>query len=159
MRIIWFILGTIATTGVQAQSIERSVIGSAGSYYYDGAAGSLSFTVGEAATATLASASNVLTQGFQQPVESDLITTIAPTPDAGLQLYPNPAHDQLIFLDAQLRALRFVVRDAAGRVVQVERTAFAGEHRFDVAELAYGPYWLTVEDADGGTWSLPFIKH
>jgi Secretion system C-terminal sorting domain len=155
------IVGAIGMSSVQAQSLERSVIGSAGTYYYEATAGSLSFTVGEAATATLASASNVLTQGFQQPMEGEFGTVVRPTlaTDAGLQLYPNPAHDQLICLDAQLRALRFVVRDAAGRVVQVERTAFAGEHRFDVAELAYGPYWLTVEDADGATWSLPFIKH
>lgn len=159
MRYLIALLLLPAAIAASAQSLERHVIGSGGAFFSDASAGSLSFTVGEAATATLVSANNVLTQGFQQPVESDIITAIAPTPDAGLHLYPNPAHEQLVCYDAHGRALSFIVRDAAGRVVVVERSSFAGEHRFDVAELAYGPYWLAVQDAHGATWSLPFIKH
>lgn len=49
-----------------SQSIERSVVASAGDYY-ESANVSLSWTLGEIATETYSSANNILTQGFQQP--------------------------------------------------------------------------------------------
>jgi hypothetical protein len=51
-----------------AQSLSPTVIASSGGYH-EGANASLSWTLGELATETLDNGSNILTQGFQQPVE------------------------------------------------------------------------------------------
>ena len=56
-------------TLLHAQSIERSVVGSAGTSN-DTAGYSISYTVGEPVVSTLISPSNYLTQGFQQPTPS-----------------------------------------------------------------------------------------
>jgi hypothetical protein len=50
-----------------AQSLSPSVIGSSSGGYYANSAGSLSFTVGQPAGATLQSGGYILSQGFQQP--------------------------------------------------------------------------------------------
>ncbi|MFU8844738.1 MAG: hypothetical protein ACNA7V_13125, partial [Bacteroidales bacterium] len=50
----------------QAQSIERSVLASTGGYF-EGSGVSVSWTLGEAVTATFNNGNTVLTQGFQQP--------------------------------------------------------------------------------------------
>ncbi|MCD4694622.1 MAG: hypothetical protein K8S16_00165 [Bacteroidales bacterium] len=52
---------------VAAQSLSPEVIASSGDYY-EGTNNSISFTLGEIATETYSNGSNILTQGFQQPV-------------------------------------------------------------------------------------------
>ena len=56
---------------LNAQSLSPQVIASAGGYQSN-ATGSLSFTIGETNTQTLASATHMLTQGFQQPYKLTL---------------------------------------------------------------------------------------
>lgn len=62
----------VQSHSLQAQSITQQVFPSAGGYQ-NNAAGSLSFTIGETNTQTLTSATHILTQGFQQPVELHLL--------------------------------------------------------------------------------------
>ncbi|MBL7773208.1 MAG: hypothetical protein JNM95_10115 [Chitinophagaceae bacterium] len=68
----WIILSLFIACTVYAQSISPRVIASLGAYQVN-AIGSLSFTVGETNTQTLTSASHILTQGFQQPIEINLL--------------------------------------------------------------------------------------
>lgn len=64
-----------------AQTIERQVIGSAGSFVTDGATMTISFTVGEPIVQTVSnSPSFILTQGFQQPDTDSAIFGIPPPP-------------------------------------------------------------------------------
>ncbi len=56
---------------LNAQTLSPKVIASAGSYASN-ASGSLSFTIGEANTQTFSNATNMLTQGFQQPFKATL---------------------------------------------------------------------------------------
>ncbi|MBN3035923.1 MAG: hypothetical protein JW861_10085 [Bacteroidales bacterium] len=58
----------VATLGTRSQSIERSVVASAGDYFA-GANATLEWTLGEIATETFAAGNIILTQGFQQPVQ------------------------------------------------------------------------------------------
>lgn len=64
--ILWVCV--LAAAELQAQSISQSVIASAGDYSSSTSA-SLSWTLGEICTETFSNGGNVLTQGFQQPVE------------------------------------------------------------------------------------------
>lgn len=59
-----------------AQSLARKVIASAGGFQSN-AAGSLSYTIGESVTQTVTSGSNMLTQGFQQSFELNLLNVKA----------------------------------------------------------------------------------
>ena len=52
---------------LMAQSVSPEVVSSAGDYY-EGSNGSLSWTLGEIATETYSNGTNILTQGFQQPI-------------------------------------------------------------------------------------------
>jgi hypothetical protein len=61
---------------LNAQSIAPQVIATAGGYQST-SVGSISFTIGETNTKTLSSANNMLTQGFQQPFELNLINVKA----------------------------------------------------------------------------------
>lgn len=60
------------TKKVLAQTLRPQVIATSGGYQSNGA-GSLSFTIGETNTPTLSSVNNILTQGFQQPHEINLL--------------------------------------------------------------------------------------
>jgi hypothetical protein len=71
-----------------AQSLSPTVIASSGGYF-EGTNASLSWTLGELATETLDNGSNILTQGFQQPVEGIAI---------GIDL------DLLVFLEGPFNA-------------------------------------------------------
>ena len=60
----------------KSQSISAQVMASTGGYGTN-ATGSLSFTIGETNTQTLSSATHMLTQGFQQPFELNILNVKA----------------------------------------------------------------------------------
>lgn len=82
-KIIFSLIIILIPFFITAQSVSPEVISSSGDYY-EGANGSLSWTLGEIATETFSSGNVILTQGFQQPI------TIA---IAGIDL------DVLVFLE------------------------------------------------------------
>lgn len=61
----YLLICLFCAANIQAQSISLSVIASTGGYFNDGN-GSLSFTVGESNTQSLATGDRLITQGFQQ---------------------------------------------------------------------------------------------
>lgn len=76
-RTFYFLVILIQNLGLQcstltAQSLTPQVIATGGGYQSN-AAGSLSFTIGETNIHTLNSATHILTQGFQQPLEITLL--------------------------------------------------------------------------------------
>src|SRR5262245_53217001 len=82
---------------VPAQSLTPFVVASSGSFYSNSTA-QLSFTTGEMAMVeTFHTANNFLTQGFQQPSDSDLITKVIFPEDGNtfITLYPNPVVNHL----------------------------------------------------------------
>jgi len=78
--------------GLFAQSIEPSVIGSAGDFYSNSTA-QLSFTFGEMITETVTSTNNIITQGFQQPEETNVGIYESELNNLNLVIYPNPTRD------------------------------------------------------------------
>ena len=89
MKRTTFFLALLVFIGfIQAQSIEESVIGAAGSSNQQ-----LSSTVGEPVTATVSNVNYTLTQGFHQGEFT--ITQVAEIPNDGISisLFPNPATD------------------------------------------------------------------
>lgn len=79
---------TLVAVVINAQSIERSVVGSAGSFIDNGSL-SINSTVGEVAVATFSAGSFVLIQGYQQSQES-FSSVNQKQIDVSYKLYPNP---------------------------------------------------------------------
>jgi hypothetical protein len=91
----------------------------AGGGYGEGEGISLSWTIGELAVTTLTAGDLVLTQGFQQPFDIDVIGTRDQQVSWGISVYPNPVKDQLrIKFNVETAGDYLLeVQDVTGRIV------------------------------------------
>lgn len=145
----------------RSQSLERSVTGTSGNYFYVGGTGSLSFTVGENAVTTLTAASNILTQGFQQTDTSLIDLVFENDVLVSVTIFPNPVSNVLtcVINSENGRSFLFTVYDESGKLVSVPVAATESKFVFDVSNLAQGNYVLTVVDAKSKvSVSRKFIK-
>lgn len=138
---------------LSAQTIERSVIGSAGGVG-SFAGGEVSFTVGEAVTATVSAGSFLLTQGFQQPSANTNVSS-EKLIEVSWQAYPNPTKDQVeIKLTSDRKAvLQASVFDLAGRNtgIATQQAQLPGQVilRFDLSAQPNGVYLVRLMDEAG----------
>jgi hypothetical protein len=91
-----FVLLLFACIIAKAQTVQPSVIASAGNYSaFSG--GSIQWTIGEVVTETATSGSHSFTQGFNQPDSSSLLTGVNKigTPQFTISGYPNPVINNL----------------------------------------------------------------
>ena len=73
-----------------------------------------------------------------------------------LEVYPNPANDQL-FITVSEKAFDYVLRDATGKAL-TSGSAFANGE-IDVSQQAAGIYFLTIAHASGEQTTVRVIKH
>lgn len=91
---LFFFLFLISYT--HAQSLEQFAIGSAGNFSTSSTGSSLSWTLGETVITTENSNNTILTQGFQQPiVVNPLSTHLALGQNIQLQVFPNPTLEKI----------------------------------------------------------------
>lgn len=91
--IIALLLGVIS---VKAQTIERQVIGAAGTSITDGSV-IVDFTVGEQSITTITDGNSILIQGFhQEPFSNQILDVEDNNILDGFTLYPNPVLDQFV---------------------------------------------------------------
>ncbi len=134
-------------------TLSRQVIGSGGGVAASGNV-SLSYTLGEAVTATVTSGSFTLTQGFQQP---DLTGPSANDPLIRIdyQVYPNPANDwvEIRLVSDRVAELHASVVDMAGRDLklgeQIARLPGEVTLRFDMSGLSEATYLVRLSTPDG----------
>jgi hypothetical protein len=148
---------TMAAVGQPIVQLDRIVVASSGTYAQTGNL-SLSFTVGEPATLTAVtlSGSLVVTMGFQQPVQDDLVGIQGPVSvPVEYEVFPNPTSG-LLFLklsSEQPVTLTVDVLDARGRHTSVpsQRLGFVGTNEtiFNFSSLADGIYLLRVRELEG----------
>lgn len=144
-----------------AQSLDRDVIAAAGDDVRS-QAGSLSWTLGEPVSEVHAHHAGYLTHGFQQPF-AIRVTSVQPSEDNGLVLYPNPVKDILVLeathrgkYDVQLfntRGERIVTKqiDVSGTHVQ---------HYLNMETLATALYILRITNtATRKTYISKIEKH
>lgn len=133
-----------ATLSGRSQSLGPQVISAAGAFTSQLDV-SLSYTVGEIASATLISPSAILTQGFQQP-EPLKVSVTDPVPlFFDLTAYPNPSSHNLVVQTHDARVLSLGVFNALGQIVETPRAAdMHGGATLDVSHLAPGLYTLQV---------------
>ncbi|MFI5196804.1 MAG: T9SS type A sorting domain-containing protein, partial [Chitinophagales bacterium] len=148
----FILLFSLTAIGLQAQTLERQVIGSAGAYQ-TAAWGSLSTTAGENVINTFTTSSFILTQGFQQPMIGDLIVYDVPSNNMSVKVYPNPAGDVInveINTDNANKHYSVTLVDLPGQLLKLPyRDLSSGMNTsltFDLRPIAAGPYLILISD-------------
>jgi len=150
----FIVVFSIATSQLRAQSLERQVIGSAGAYQ-TASWGSLSATTSESVTNTFTSASIALTQGFQQPLPSDLFSVVHNVLANGMSVnvFPNPASDAInVIIEAGNQNIHYYVTllDLTGQALKVPSQDFSSgteaKFTFYLVSLANGAYLIQISD-------------
>ena len=123
-RILPFLSMVLSCTLVYCQSLNPTVIATAGSFYAN-ANNSVSWTIGECIPETFSDSNNKLTQGFQQGIY-EIKTAIDYTENVlKVNLYPNPATDfvNLEILTQNKKDFTFRLFDAYGKCLKNEKIA------------------------------------
>ena len=157
------------TQSIQAQSIQRNVVASAG---INNTVSSirLTSTVGETVTSTLSQSNYRLTQGFQQgnitvariangenttEINSDESTT-SRTDDSfdkikfKVNVYPNPTTEYINIKLEEMSEMKLMMylTDLTGRMIEA-RTLYSIETRLEFNSIAPGKYILNITSEDG----------
>lgn len=145
-QIILTVLLLSAGYAVQAQSIERQVIGSAGGSY----SGSfqVDWTAGETVTTTASAGSVILTQGFQQPASSTSgVKTVSSSNN--VTVYPNPTGATVnVAWTGTSFSGTMELYDANGRLVFTGSETAASKAVIDLSAQAPGIYTLRLTGSD-----------
>ena len=141
---------------VKSQSIERQVIASTGNFAQN-TEGSLAFTVGEPTIVLGSSATNFLTQGFQQPVAiiRTGIVVVASKNPCEFSISPNPTHGVLNFQSSSNIQTSFEVFDLVGKSFGKYKTS---NGLIDVVNLSAGTYLLRSDCDGSNAFAQKFIK-
>lgn len=124
----------------------QSVVAGGGGHHADTNT-TISYTIGEPVTATVASEGNILTQGFQQPW-ADVSTIIGEAYHnaSGIMVYPNPVRHVLhIAMEMPADDQRYTLHDAMGRLI-IEGRITGAITDLDLDRQASGGYLLRVSD-------------
>jgi hypothetical protein len=112
-----------------------------------GAGGSVSYTVGQVANATLSGSGGTVAQGVQQPYEISVVTAIKNTEEINLKcyIYPNPAADvtKLVFESPEYENMRFRLFDINGVLLQ-DKTVDSRETEIYLGNSSSSVYFLKV---------------
>jgi hypothetical protein len=134
---------------VSSQTLSPTVVSSSGGFTSN-SSGMLSYTVAEMTMVqTFSSASNYLTQGFQQP--EDLTTGInEPVVETGgLIIFPNPSNGRftLNYYNFDNSQTQINLYDVLGQIVlsrDVSQTVGLNSQKFDISTYGQGMYFLEL---------------
>lgn len=128
------------------QSIERQVIGSAGTVFSNNNI-SMSFTVGETMVSSHNNGNHWLTEGFQQGL-FDPISAIDQVDfiDIGVSLYPNPFMENfnLVFEEGDAHDFDIIVLNMLGEMVNVNRINMGQKVKLSLEGESTGIYFVQI---------------
>ena len=157
MKKILLLFVAISVKTVIAQSVSPDVIATSGTSFSDGTS-QLDWTLGEPATSTFTSGSDMLTQGFHQP---NLLATSINNIETNYSLlvYPNPSID---FIQLQFQNLKEAVTvdllSSDGKLLQSKAANSTSELQMDMSKYAAGTYLLSVKDSHSKVKTYQIIK-
>lgn len=158
---ILFAFIAIGTTQLGAQTFERKVIATTGSYTKNSTY-RLSATIGETAVSFFKVGNTRLSQGFQQ--SSIQIATGIHSEELlrmNVQLFPNPTADYLTLRIAENnQPLSLSISDILGNTI-LQRENISSNERFDVSAYPSGSYLITLRNAQGaviGTYTAVKVR-
>lgn len=135
-----------------AQSISPSVIATAGGFASNDNV-SLSWTLGEVAVTTLTDGNIILTQGFQQPWETDPSAVFNKELNWSILTWPNPVHDQIrvrFSLDVPMDFTLEII-DLTGKMMKIrnlENVVPGQEIEVDFSFYPQGMYLMKIASKD-----------
>ncbi|HJW29919.1 MAG TPA: T9SS type A sorting domain-containing protein, partial [Saprospiraceae bacterium] len=133
----------------EAQQLNPFVISSSGGFSAT-SIGQLSFTVGElSAVETYATASNILTQGFQQPWDFGTYIDEHPLADFAFGVYPNPTDGNFYVLTKSDLPLTYLlsVQNMLGQTIladQFDQQSPTTVWPVDIRNAPQGSYIVTL---------------
>lgn len=137
---------------------QQQVVSSAGNFHSN-VSGSISWTLGELAVETLTTASNILTQGFQQSRLT--VTGIGDIPalDFEIVVFPNPASDHLIIRTdkEQIENLFYQLYDLSGKIILQDKFRET-ETTIPVNHLRSAVYLLRIIEGNRQVRSFKIVK-
>lgn len=122
----------------------QMTIGSAGGEL-NSATNRIEYNIGEPVVGTVVSGSNTLTQGFEQPWADIEVGISTASPEAAINVYPNPTRQDLNIELPNSAHHNYSLFDAAGKLV-LEGNLNSSLTRLDVSTLKSGNYNLIVDD-------------
>lgn len=156
---------SLATMSTAQLTLERTVIGSAGSNAVGSANLTTTWTAGETVIGTGENGTITLAQGFQQPHDAPDLSVTINEPNIDLSVYPNPTQDKItVRVDATTdQTLYYGVYDMVGkRIALPEETIHVSgqsETSIDFSHLAKATYLLQITNNKGKqVASLRIIK-
>ena len=154
-KLFAFLFLLLAAASLNAQSLERSVVSTAGN---DASASgiSLDFTVGETTIGEFTAGGISISQGFNQSVKKKS----GNTPEvslAKLSIYPNPS-DKQFSLESD-RNLNFTVYDHHGSAIQKGELLGSKVHILEAQLWSQGIYQLVLTDDSGLRLTKRLIRH
>jgi len=125
------------TCGVSAQIVTPAVTDTH-SYNYGKNGVFIDMSIGELAITTLTSSSQIITQGFLQPISIE-----QPCDIPELVYYPNPVRDKITIeaTDCDVSVAYIIAYDLFGKLVL---EADASENTVDLASIGVGVYLIRV---------------
>ena len=145
--------------GAFAQSIGRSVVGSAGDTRQHPSFGSLHWTIGEPAVETIQQSPIRLTQGFHQTYYNLIVSEESPEkPDWALRLFPNPTTELVTLETAYTNDLQVSIFNGNGQALYTQKISGGGSNTFDLKDYPAGTYLLSVRDVDQNIQTFKVLK-
>jgi hypothetical protein len=162
MKFIFSIVVAVAIcANINGQSLTPTVYSTSGSTF-ENANFSLSYTIGEAITATVSTNNNILTQGFQQPVYEVVsdVTNYANSLSININVFPNPT-DKLVHVEFNApenkKAVMYLY-DISGKVISTETLQANTVQTINLENAATGQYHLKIIDVSNQLLSTHKIQ-
>ena len=143
-------------TAVDAQTMPRTVVGSAGGYYQNVVTGSLHWTVGEVAVSRFVEEFE-LAEGFHQMYFDLLVDTEDIPSDWEVQVYPNPTANW-ITIDFPLTDLITVRLYANNGQLLYQNDSFFSGTKVDMTAFPEGAYILQMVDENQQAHTAQVLK-
>lgn len=136
------------TTCSYGQSLEQFVIGSAGNFSSTSTGSTLSWTLGEPLISTSNSSTAILTQGFQQTIlVNPLSTNTVLNQGIHLQVFPNPTLEQITLKKENQGTLTAELLDILGQSIG-QYSLTNTQTTISLETLPAATYLLCVRDLD-----------
>lgn len=134
-----------------SQSVTPFVLATKGEYFSN-TTYSLSWTLGQVASTTLYTTSNIVSQGFQQPWYSTIGISELTSGDADINIYPNPATNiiTVTYSTENRTNLKFEIIDLLGKKIIPDLVKHSNSD--------YQFFELSLEDITAGMFFIRIIS-
>ncbi len=158
MKTLFFLLTMAVSFGLSAQTqIRKSSISSGGGSSHVGNI-TVIYALGEVAIAESTQGNTHVSEGFIGPDIAALMGVEDYTKLSGVQVYPNPAIDELHVAFGRTGNYRVSLFDASGKLIYTQTVSGEDSLILPVSSLATGIYFVGIVDTDNNQFTSMQIQ-